>query len=104
METQVVETTVVEMSPDSDLADKTTPGGIIILPLPSRPVTPLNVHPENRKVETGGELPTSQSGTSNDKTDHVETANIPTSTSPKENVVLNKCTVKLTKLSNEDVK
>ena len=55
-------------------------------------------------METGGELPTSQSGTSTDKTDHVETANVPTSTSLKENVVLNKCSVKLTKLSNEDVK
>ena len=88
---------------NSDLADKMTPGGVIILPLPSHPVTPLNVHPENRKVETVGELPTSQSGTSTDKTNHVETANVPTSTSLKENVVLNKCSVKLTKLSNEDV-
>ena len=100
----MVEMTVVEMAPDSDPTDKTTPGGVIILPLPSCPVTPLNVHPENRKVETGGELPISQSGTSTDKTDCVETANVPTSTSLKENVVLNKCSVKLTKLSNEDVK
>ena len=92
------------MLPDSDLADKMTPGSIIILPLPSHPVTPLNVHPENRKVETGGELPTSQSGTSTNKTDCVETTNIPTSSSLKENVVLNKCAVKLTKLSTEDVK
>ena len=104
VETQVVEMTVVEMSPDSDLADKMTPGSIIILPLPSCPVTPLNVHPENRKVETGRELPTSQIGTSTDKTDRVETADIPTSSSLKENVVLNKCAVKLTKLSTEDVK
>ena len=96
--------TVVEMSPDSDLADKMTPGSIIILLLPSGPVTPLNVHPENRKVKTGGELPTSQSGTSTDKTDCVETANIPTSSSLKENVELNKCAVKWTKLSTEDVK
>ena len=100
----MVETTVVEMAPDSDPTDKMTPGGVIILLLPSHPVTPLNVHPENRKVETGGELPISQSGTSTDKTDCAETANVPTSTSLKENVVLNKCSVKLTKLSNEDVK
>ena len=104
VETQVVEMTVVETSPESDLVDIMTPGGIIILPLPSRPVTPLNVHPENRKVETGGELPTSQSDTSTNKTDHVETTNIQTSSSLKANVVLNKCAVKLTKLSNEDVK
>ena len=40
VETQVVEMTVVETAPDSDLADKMTPGDVIILPLPSRPVTP----------------------------------------------------------------
>ena len=104
VETQVVEMTVVETSPESDLIDTMTPGGVIILPLPSHPVTPLNVHPENKKVETGGELPTSQSDTSTDKNDHVETTNIPISSSLKVNVVLNKCAVTLTKLSNEDVK
>ena len=87
VETQVVETTVGETSPESDLADIMTPGGIIILLLPSCPVTPLNVHPKNSKVETGVELPTSQSDTCANKTDHVETTNIPTSSSLKVNVV-----------------
>ena len=41
----------VEMSPESDPADTSTPGGVIILPLPSHPVIPLNIHPENKKVE-----------------------------------------------------
>ena len=97
-------TTVVETSPESDLVDTMTPGGVVILPLPSHPVTPLNIHPENRKVEKGLELPTSQSDICTNKTDHMETTNTPTSSLLKVNVVINKCAVKLTKLSNEDVK
>ena len=110
--TRDVETHAVEMSPESDPVDTSTQGGVIILPLPSHPVTPLNIHPENKKVETGFETPTSQSDTHTDKTDqvettktdHVETTTITKSSLLKTNVVLNKCAVKLTKLSNEDVK
>ena len=68
-----METAAVEMSPKSNPADTSTPGGVIILPLPSCPVIPLNIHPENKKVETGFETPTSQSDTHTDKTDQVET-------------------------------
>ena len=112
METQAVEMVAVETSPESDPADTSTPGGVIILPLPSHPVTPLNIHPENRKVETGFEIPTSHSDTHTDKTDkvettktdHVEMTTTTKSSQLKTNIVLNKCAVKLTKLSKEDVK
>ena len=50
VETQAVEMAAVETSPESDPADTSTPGGVVILPLPSCPVTPLNIHPENKKV------------------------------------------------------
>ena len=112
VETQAVEMAAVETSPESDPADTSTPGGVVILPLPSRPVTPLNIHPENKKVETVFETPTSQSDTHTDKTDqvqttktdHVETTTKTKSSQLKTNIVLNKCAVKLTKLSTEDVK
>ena len=102
----------VETSPESNPADISTPGGVVILPLPSHPVTPLNIHPENKKVETGFETPTSQSDTHTDKsnqvetmkTDHVETTTTTKNSQLKTNIVLNKCAVKLTKLSREDVK
>ena len=112
VETQAVGTAAVETSSENNPADTSTPGGVIILPLPSCPVTPLNIHPENKKVETGTETPTSQSDTHTDKTDQVETTKtnhveMTTTTKNSElktNTVLNKCTVKLTKLSREDVK
>ena len=107
-----METVAVETSPESDPADTSTPGGVIILPLPLCPVTPLNIHPVNKKVETGFETPTSQSDTHTDKTDqgettktdHVEMTTATKSSQLKTNNVLNKCAVKLTKLSKEDVK
>ena len=112
METQAVETAAVEMSPEGDPADTSTPGRVIILPLLSCPVTPLNIHPENKNVETGFETPTSQSDTHTDKTDqvettktdHVEMTTTTKSSQLKTNIILNKCAVKLTKLSKEDVK
>ena len=112
VETQAVEMAAVEMSPESDPVDTSTPGGVVILPLPSCLVTPLNIHPENKKVETGFEIPTSQSDTCTDKTDqaettktnHVEMTTTTKSSQLKRNIVLNKCAVKLTKLSSEDVK
>ena len=112
VETQAVEMAAVETSPESDPPDTSTPGGVIILPLTSCPVTPLNIHPENKKVETGFETPTSHSDTHTDKndqvettkTDHVETTTTTKSSQLKTNIVLNKCAVKLTKLSKEDVK
>ena len=63
-------------------------------------------------METGFETPTSQSDTHTDKTnqvettktDHVETTTTAKSSQLKTNIVLNKCAVKLTKLSKEDVK
>ena len=76
VEIQGVETVAVETSPESDPADTSTPGGVIILSLSSHPVTPLNIHPENKRVETGFETPTSQSDTHTDKTDQVETTKI----------------------------
>ena len=107
-----METEAVEMTPESNPADTTTPGGVVILPLPPCPVTPLNVHPENKMVETGVETPTSQNDTQTDKinqvettkTDHVEMTTTTEKRQLKTNIVLNKCAVKLTKLSNEDVK
>ena len=104
VETQAVETAAVEMSPESDPADTSTPGGVIILRLPSCPVTPLNIYPENKKVETGFETPTSHSDTHTDKNDQVEMTTATKSSQLKTNIVLNKCAVKLTKLSKEDVK
>ena len=71
--TRNVETQAVETSPESNPTDTSTPGGVIILPLPSCPVTPLNVHPKNKKMETGFETPTSQSDTHTNKTNQVET-------------------------------
>ena len=112
VETKAVEMAAVETSPESDPADTSTPGGVIILPLPSRPVTPLNIHPENKKVKTGSKTPTSHSDTITDKTDQVETKeteHVKMTTTTKSgqlipNIILNKCAVKLTKLSTEDVK
>ena len=107
-----METQAVETSPENNPTDTSTPGGVIILPLPSCPVTPLNVHPENKKMETGFETPTSQSDTHTDKTnqvettktDHVEMTTTTKNSQLKTNIILNKCAVKLTKLSSEDVK
>ena len=108
---QNVETKAVEMTPESNPADTTTPGGVVILPLPPCPVTPLNVHPKNKKVETGVETPTSQNNTQTDKINQVETTKTDhvemTTTTEKRQLktnILNKCAVKLIKLSNEDVK
>ena len=107
-----VETKAVEMPPESNPADTTTPGGVIILPLPPCPVTPLNVHPKNKKVKTGVETPNSQNDAQTNKinqvettkTNHVEMITTTEKRQLKTNIVLNKCAVKLTKLSNEDVK
>ena len=112
VETKAVEMAAVETSPESDPADTSTPRGVIILPLPSCPVTPLNIHPENKKVETGSKTPTSHSDTITYKTDQVETKetkHVEMTTTTKSgqlrpDIVLNKCAVKLTKLSTEDVK
>ena len=75
--------TTVEMAPETELADSMPPGGVVILPLPSHPVTPLNVYPENKKVETEGEKPASHSAVLTGETDHVETTSIPTNNSLK---------------------
>ena len=112
VETKAVEMVVEETSSESNPVDTSTPGGVVILPLPPCPVTPLNIHPENKTAETGTETPTSQSDTHTDKTNlvettktnHVEMTTTTKNSDLKTNTVLNKCVVKLTKLSREDVK
>ena len=57
-----VETDAVETNKSTTTANVTTsvatstnseiPGGVVILPLPTHPVTPKNIHPERKTVET----------------------------------------------------
>ena len=101
---QNVETTMVETTTQTEPADIMPPGGVVISPLPSRPVSPLNLHPINKTVETERIDPSSHSAISTSKPNHVEMITAPTNYSLETKALLNKCGVKLAKLSDKDVK
>ena len=52
VETYTVETTAAESTIIATPTIDETPGGLVILPLPSHPTTPVNTHPMNKIVET----------------------------------------------------
>ena len=80
-----------------------TPGGVVILPLPSRPTTPLNTHPMNKTVVTVEEPSLSEVETSanNNKRGNPHVQEI---SWVKKTPSLTRCSVKLNKLSESDLK
>ena len=67
METDTVETTAAEPTIIATPTIDETPGGVVILPLPSHPTTPVNTHPMNKIVETVEEPILGEVETSADK-------------------------------------
>ena len=47
----IVETNAVEMNQPT-VQDDSTPGGVVIVPLPSRPVTPVTLYPANKVINS----------------------------------------------------
>ena len=108
VETTTVETDTVETitAVSTTIAVPTideTPGGVVILPLPTCPTTPLNTHPMNKTVETVEEPSLSEVETSanNNKcgNPHVQGTSW-----VKKMPSLTRCSVKLNKLSESDLK
>ena len=108
VETTTVETTTVETTAAGSTIIATPtidepPGGVVILPLPSRPMTPVNTHPMNKIVETVKETTPSKVETSADKNEqgnqHVQELSW-----SKKTPSLIRCSVKLRKLTESDFK
>ena len=108
METTTVETTTVETTAArstiiaTPIIDK-PPGGVVILPLSSHPTTPVNTYPMNKIVETVEETSPSKVETSADKNEqgnlHVQKLSW-----SKRTPSLTRCSVKLRKLTESDLK
>ena len=103
VETDKVETTAAVATTIATPTINETPGGVVILPLPSRPTTPLNTHPMNKIVETGEEPSLSELETSanNNKRGNPHVQGI---SWVKKTPSLTRCSVKLNKLSELDLK
>ena len=108
VETTTVETDTVETitAVSTTIAVPTideTPGGVVILPLPTRPTTPLNTYPMNKTVETVEEPSLSEVETSanNNKRGN---PHVPGTNWVKKTPSLTRCIVKLNKLSESDLK
>ena len=103
VETDIVETTAAGSTTIATPTIDETPGGVVILPLPSRPTTPLNTHPMNKIVETVEEPSLSEVETSAKKNKcgdpHVQGMRW-----VKKSPSLTRCSVKLKKLSESDIK
>ena len=98
VETDTVETTAAESTTIATPTIDETPGGVVILPLSSRPTTPVNTHPMNKIVETAeepilGEVETSAVKNKCDNP-HVQ----------EKKTSLTRCSVTLNKLSESDLK
>ena len=85
-----MEMTTQTVTETADQDDNTPPGGVVITPLPSHPVTPLNIYPANKTREAVETKPTPPSTARNSETDHVETVN-----SATKNLVETKTTFKI---------
>ena len=86
----MVETDKVETIISTTPAINTMPGGVVILPLPPRPITPVNVYPTNKIVETTVDPPSPKDETVSAKNNHGRTCAQTTSNS-KDTTSLNRC-------------
>ena len=102
---QVVETTPVETPTLTEPADQddSPPGGVVISPLPSCPMTPVNLYLTNKIIEADEIKPTSPSTVQNNETDHVETKSSLEKNPVQIKLLLKWCSVKLTKLTDKDL-
>ena len=96
---QVVETTT---STDPAVQNNSPPGHVVIFSLPSWPVTPKNLHPANKPMESAVTKITPPSTVQNGKTNQVENKTSPTkNTVQMEQVKL--CRVRLARLTDEEL-
>ena len=108
-----VETVTVETDKVATTTDETTitaapinnemPGGVVILPLPTRPITPVNIHPKDKIVETTDTPNPREIETPNEKNMQNKLF-AQTVSHPKEKPSLKRCSVLLNKLSATDLK
>ena len=108
METTTVETDTVKTTAagSTTIATPTLdepPGGVVILPLPSRPTTPLNTYPVNKTVKTVEEISPSEVETSANKDKH-GIPHVQELSWFKKTPSLTRCSVKLRKLTESDLK
>ena len=108
VETTTVETNTVETAAagSTTIATPTIdepPGGVVILPLPSCPTTPVNTYPVNKIVETVEETSPSEVETSADKNKHGN-LHVQGISWFKKTPSLTRCSVKLKKLNESDLK
>ena len=108
VETTTVETTTVEITAarSTIIATPTIdkpPGGVVILPLPSQPTTPVNTYPVNKIVETVKETTPSKVETSANK-DEQGNQHVQELSWSKKTPSLIRCSVKLRKLTESDLK
>ena len=68
METATVEMTTQTVTKTADQDENTPPRGVVITPLPSCPVTPLNIYPANETREAVETKPTPSSTVQNGET------------------------------------
>ena len=110
---QYVETDAVETNKTMTTANVTTstaastnsetPGGVVILPLPTCPVTPKNIHPEKKTVETTEAPNPNELETLNDKNSQNKPL-VQLEKSPKQKLPMKRCSVLLDRLSATKVK
>ena len=108
-----VETDTVEMNKATTTADETTstatstnsetPGGVVILPLPTHPVTPKNIHPKNKTVETTEAPNPSKLIKLNDKNSQNKPL-VQLEKCPKQKLPMKRCSVLLDRLNATEVK
>ena len=103
VETNTVETTAARSTTIATPTIDEPPGVVVILPLPLRPTTLVNTHPMNKIVETVEELSLSEVETSANKNKHGN-PHVQGIRWVKKTPSLTRCSVKLNKLNESDLK
>ena len=103
VETNTVETTAARSTTIATPTIDKPPGGVVILPLPSCPTTPVNTYPVNKIVKTVEETSPSEVETSADKNKHGN-LHVQELSWFKKIPSLTRCSVKLRKLNESDLK